>query len=267
MRVLVRYQRAAFAGIFLFSSFLNAQASNSNPQSLLLLPQPIHVNGQVVGEDGKPIARVRAVHAKLMHEVVTDNDGRIEFNTSAPSFVLQLPGYESAWLQTKDAVGFHVVLHKLPRGASFTTCTAANLAAKIPGWNGIFQIPAVKGVKALAEKSDVDYLARTVQVRSASRTVSLVQGRGTMWGDGNFNDNWFWRAARYHEVVYDFKGPFITIVDAKAEFPDGKCERHLGVFGESMYYYDIDCGVVDPLDKLLDSACLVPNAKAHLLEN
>jgi len=230
-----------------------------------MLSQTVHVKGQVVGEDGKPIAGVLVVHAKLDHEVMTGSDGRVEFETVAPFFLLQHPGFESARLQTIDATDFHVMLHKPPQGPSFRTCGPEDLAAKIPGWGGIFQIPAAKGVKAM-RIDDIDYTERVLRLKSTSRKVVLVQGRGGMWGgDVNLRDEEFWRAIRYREVTYDFH-ELLPIIDAKAEFPDGTCERQLGEFGETLYYYNIDCGLVAPLDKLLDSVCLIPNAWEHRLE-
>jgi hypothetical protein len=261
----MRYPFLATAFVVFGSASPFAQTTDSSLNPSLLLPQSVHVKGQVVDEDGKPIAGVLAVHAKLNHDVVTSNDGRIEFDTAAPAFVLQLPSYESARLQTMEATDFHVMLHKLPQGPSFRVCSAADLAAKIPGWSGIFQIPAVKGVKA-TRIDDVDYTERVFRLKSTSRKVVLVQGRGGMWGgDVNLDDDTFWRAIRYREVTYDFH-ELLPIIDAKAEFPDGTCERRVGEFGETLHYYHVSCGLVAPLDRLLDSVCLIPNAWEHRLE-
>jgi hypothetical protein len=261
----MRYPFLVTAFVLFSSASSFAQTTNSSLQPSLLLSQSVHVKGQVVDEDGKPIAGVLAVHAKLNHDVVTSNDGRIEFDTAAPAFVLQHPGYESARLQTIDATDFHVMLHKPPQGPSFRACSAADLAAKIPGWGGIFQIPAFKGVKA-TRIDDVDYTERVLRLKSTSRKIVLVQGRGGMWGgDVNLYDDTFWRAIRYREVTYDFH-EILPIIDAKAEFPDGTCERQVGEFGETLHYDHVSCGLVAPLDKLLDSVCLIPNAWEHRLE-
>jgi hypothetical protein len=255
----------AIAFILFCSASQFAQKPDLAPKPSLLLSQTVHVKGQVVGEDGKSIADVLVVHAKLDHELVTGSDGHVEFETVAPFFLLQRPGFESARVRTIDANDFRVALHKLAQGPSFPVCNAKDLAAKIPGWDGIFQIPAVKGVKA-KRIDDVDYTERVMHLRSTSRKAVLVQGRGGMWGgDVNVHDDTFWGAIRFREVTYEFH-EFLPIIDAKAELPDGTCERQIGEFGETLYYYKISCGLVTPLDKLLDSVCLVPNAWEHRLE-
>ncbi len=258
----MRYSLTVIAAVLLSATSLFAQTSSSGPSPSLLLPQPVHVNGQVVGEDGKPIAGAEVLHADSKQEIATDSNGHTEFDTVAPSFVLQRPGYESAWIQTKDASSFHAVMRKLPHGPAFPVCTAANLASKIPGWNGIFQIPKAEGIHASSERADVDYFARAIQVKSRRRNVALEQGRGGMWGWANPDDQRLWRAVHYREISYEFHES-LPIVDSRLELPDGTCERRIGIFSETLWYYSIRCDSALPLDKLLDSACLVPNAWEH----
>ena len=176
MCVPMRYSLEAIAAILICAASLFAQTSSpSSPQSLLL-PQPIHVKGQVVEEDGRPIAGVVVMHAILKQELATGSDGRIEFDTVAPSFSLEFPGYTGERLQTRDAADFHVILRKSPRGVTFPVCSSTALASKTPGWNGVFQLPKEEGMEASSERIDVDYYYRAVEVKSGHRKVALEAG-------------------------------------------------------------------------------------------
>lgn len=226
----------------------------------LLMPQPKHVNLLVLGDDGVPLSQVRIEHANLKDDLVTDSNGKVKFNTSAPYFVLGRPGYESIRLATEDAADYRVVLHKLPGGEQFRVCTEVELSALVPGWKGVFQIPKSVSAKASAEKLDVDYYARAVSAKSGRKLIWAEQGRGPMWGGADPEDADVWKAARIREVTYKLGDS--AIIDAKEWMPDGKCQRSLGLFGESILYYDLDCKSVQQLDDLLDHACAVPDAGA-----
>jgi hypothetical protein len=229
----------------------------------LLMPQPKHVNLLVTGDDGVPLSQVRIEHANLKDELVTDPNGKVGFNTSAPYFVISRPGYESVRIATEDATDYRAVLHKLPGGEPFRVCTDVELSARVPGWKGVFQIPKRGAAKASAEKLDVDYVARTVSAKSGSKLLWAEQGRGPMWGGGGPEDSDVWKATRYREVVYKLGDDLV--IDAKEWMPDGKCQRSLGLFVESILYYGLKCRSVQPLDDLLDHACGVPDASMRQL--
>ncbi len=228
----------------------------------LLTPQPKHVNLLVTGDDEVPLPQVRIEYANLKDDKATDPNGKVGFNTSAPYFVLSLPGYESVRLATADAAEYRAVLHKLPGGEQFRACTDAELSARVPGWNGVFQVPKSKGTKATAEKIDVDYYARVVSARSGLKRLWAEQGRGPMWGGKGPEDKDVWKAIRYREVMYKLGD--LPVVDAKEWMPDGKCQRSLGMWSESILYYGLDCKSVQPLDDLLDQACVVPDTSKRL---
>ena len=133
--------------------------SRDPSEQALLLPQPKHVNLLVVGDDGVPLAQVGIEHANLKDDLVTDLNGKVGFNSSAPYFVLSRPGYESMRLATEDAADYRAVLHKLSGGEQFRVCTDAESSARAPGWKGVFQIPSSGIAKSGAEKFDVDYVA------------------------------------------------------------------------------------------------------------
>jgi hypothetical protein len=231
--------------------------SRDRSAQLLLLSQPRHVNLLVTGVDGVPLSRVRVEYSNLKDELATDLNGKVAFNTSAPYFTLGRPGFESLRLATEDAADYRAVLHKLPGGEQFRVCTDAELSARVPGWKGVFQIPRSAAAKASAEKPDVDYVARTVSAKSGSKLLWAEQGRGPMWGGGGPKDTDVWTATHYREVEYKLGG--FQVIDAKEWMPNGKCQRSLGLFGESILYYDLDCKSVHPLDNLLDQACVVPD--------
>jgi hypothetical protein len=237
--------------------------SREPPAQALLMPRPKHVNLLVVGDGGVPLSQVLIEHANLKDDLVTDPNGKVGFNTSAPYFVLSRPGYESMRLATEDAADYRAILHKLSGGEQFRICTDAELAAQAPGWKGVFQIPRSGVAKTGAEKFDVDYVARAVSVKSGSKRLWAEQGRGPMWGGGYTSDSDVWKAKQFREVTYKLRD--FSVIDAKEWMPDGKCNRSLGLFSESILYYSLDCESVQPLDDLLDHACAVLDASKHLL--
>jgi hypothetical protein len=241
-----------------------SQSVEDSPQNspALLLTQPQHVTGQVVGEDGNPAAKVRLYHINVRGDLVTGADGRFAFDTSAPTFVVQRPGFKSVFMRTSDASNLRILLRKIPRSARFPTCADANLSDREPGWRGVFQIPQTPDAKVSREVLDVDYFSRTIQVKSGSMSIQAVQGRGSMWGGGEPRDELVWRSIQYSEQTYDLGGRLLT--DAKAWLPNGKCWRTVGVPSESVFYSDIDCSLAEPLDRLLDGLCVIPNASKHL---
>lgn len=83
-----------------------------------------------------------------------------------------------------------------------------------------------------------------------------------MWGGGRLSDNVVWSSVRYEEKTYDLGGRVIR--DAKAFLPSGKCSRTVGVTSESVGYVNVDCDSAGPLDRLLDSVCITPDASKHL---
>jgi hypothetical protein len=105
----------------------------------LLLPQLMHVRGQVVGETGEPIPKVRLNHLNRSDDIVTDSNGEFDFNTLAPRFVAQRPGFQSALVQTSESARLQLVLHKSPSGPSFPVCSDPKLSGRAPGWGESFK--------------------------------------------------------------------------------------------------------------------------------
>ncbi|MGA2651234.1 MAG: carboxypeptidase-like regulatory domain-containing protein [Terracidiphilus sp.] len=235
---------------------------DQNPPSLLL-PEPLHVTGQVVGEDGNPIAKVRLYHINLPGDLVTDSNGQFAFDTSAPAFVVQMPGFQSVFVRTSDASSIRILLRRIPRSPSFPVCSKSDLSDRAPGWRGVLQIPNTQNADVSREALDVDYSLRTIRVKSGSVRIQVAQGRGPMWGGGQPEDEQVWRSTRYSEKTYDLGGMLLT--DAKGRLPNDRCWREVGVFSESAFYSDIDCSVVEPLDRILDELCVIPGASKNLL--
>ena len=262
MRQMARCMLTAawFSALNAVVAFPQEQIDRSRDPSTqaLLMPHPKHVNLLVTGEDGMPLSQVRVEHANMKDDLATDSNGKVGFNTSAPYFVLSRPGYESLRLATQDAADNRATLHKLPGGEQFRVCTDADLSARVPGWKGVFQIPKSGAAKARSERSDVDYVARAFSAKSGSKLLWAEQGRGPMWGGGGPSDSDVWKATHYKESTYKLRD--FTVIDAKEWSPDGKCERSLGVFVESVLYFNLDCQSVQPLDGLMDQVCAVPDA-------
>ena len=241
-----------------FSQSVDDPRQNS---TIFLLSQPRHVEGQVVGEDGNPMAKVRLYHLNLTGDIVTGSDGRFALDTSAPAFVFQRPGFESVLVRTNDVSNVLVVLRKIPKSAAFPVCSPANHSDREPGWSGIFQVPRTPAAKVSREVLDVDFWSRTIHVKSKPTHLQAIQGRGPMWGGAQLEDELVWGSVRYVEQTYDLGGQLLT--DAKAWLPNGKCSRTIGVWQESVSYSSVDCSLAEPLDHILDRICAIPGASEH----
>lgn len=259
----VRFHTHSVLYLSLTVSLSQTSADRTQNQPLLV-PQAVHVRGQIVGDDGNPIPKVRLYHLSAENrsdDVVTDTNGQFAFETTSPSFVAQRPGFESALIQTSDSP-LRLVLHKSPRGPSFPVCSDPKLSDRAPGWRGVFQVPRAQIIGADNEILNVDYLHRTIRVVSKEKVIELEQGRGPMWGGGDPSDESVWLSVRYSEATYDLDGRLLT--DAKGWMADGKCWRTVGVLSESASYRDIDCELARPLDDLLDGMCVLPDASKRL---
>jgi hypothetical protein len=242
-----------------------SQSAKDSPQNppALLLPQPQHAEGQVVGEDGNPIAKVRLFHINISDDLITEANGRFSFDTLAPAFVAQRPGFQSVLVRTSDAHNIKIRLRKISGSASFPVCSDAKNSDRAPGWSGVFQIPKTPGAQVSHEVLDVDFWSRAIKLKSQRSPLQATQGRGPMWGGGQPEDESVWRSIRYREQTYDLGGLLLT--DAKWWLPNGKCSRDVGVFTESVFYSNVDCGLTEPLDRILDGLCVIPEAAKHLL--
>jgi hypothetical protein len=238
-----------------------AKDPQQTPPTLLLL-KPQHVEGQVTGEDGNPIPKVRLFHINSPADLVTDSNGRFSFDTLAPAFVAQKPGFQSVFVRTSSAHNLQILFRKIPGSASFPVCSDLNHSDRAPGWSGVFQIPKTPGAKVSREVLDVDYWLRTIRLKSEPSQIQAAQGRGPMWGGGEPEDESVWRSVRYREQTYDLGGHLVT--DAKWWLPNGKCSREVGLFSESVSYSNVDCGLAEPLDRILDGLCVIPDAAKHL---
>jgi hypothetical protein len=257
--ILIRF--FLLAGVVCTTALSTSTQGQTKHSPALLLPAATHVRGQVVGEDGEPVAKVRLYHINQSGDIVSDSNGRFDFMTSAPSFVAQRPGFQSVLVHTRHSSELHIVLSKSLH-PDFPVCPNADLSDRVSGWRGVFQIPKGDSVEATHEVLDVDYWSRKITVKTSSSVGQAVQGRGPMWGGGDPEDELVWRSNRYNEVTYDLAGRLLT--DARGSLPNGKCWRTVGVFSESVGYSDVNCELVQPLDLLLDGLCAVPNASKHL---
>ena len=46
-------------------------------------------------------------------------------------------------------------------------------------------------------------------------------------------------------------------MDASGKTLDGKLWRHIGVSGESVFYFDVDADAAAIMDRMLDGLCLI----------
>jgi hypothetical protein len=86
-----------------------------------------------------------------------------------------------------------------------------------------------------------------------------MHGSGPLWSFGTPSDLDVWRSVSYEEATFD--SGRLTIIDARGQFPNGDRWRHLGMFGESASYSDVDEVTAKILDQFLDGACLKAAAR------
>ena len=230
---------------------------------VLLLPKPLHVEGRVVDPDGKAVNNVIFLYTNRSGIVESDSNGKFQFDSSAPSFVAEKIGFESTLVRNGGSVHIRVVLRKLPPGTSFPVCSETDFAKRARGWRGVLQIPKEGIKKSYRERLNTDYWSRSVRIKSDSTTVFAYQGRGPLWGGEMPDEETIWGAARYRGKSYDFDG--WSIADAKVWLQNGSCSRIIGTFRESVFYEKVACGLVKPLDDLLDKVCIDHNVFQRLV--
>jgi hypothetical protein len=226
----------------------------AQPPKDLLLPKSRHMVGFVVDSGGKPVARADIDHANDPRQAYqTDSNGRFELDTRAPSVVIRKLGFQSEFVLTQDAMDLRITLQKVDEKRPFPSCSKTRSDTGLDGWGAAFVFPEVRDVKASRQQDDVDYGARSYYVETKSGPKSVTHASGPMWSSGTPSDQDVWRSVKYQETTYDFGGS--PIIDARGQLSNGLRWRHLGKFGESASYSDLDEATAKILDSFLDGAC------------
>jgi hypothetical protein len=243
-----------WAMAMIFAIAVEAQILSPAQQERLLLPDVQQVSGFVVDPGGVPIPDAWVYHLEGRASAKIDAQGRLDLTTRVPRVVIRKPGYESYILDTQRAKEVKLILRPISR--NLPMCSRPDSCHSL---NGSFCFPKVKGVKAHAPISDIDYVAESFTVGKKG----IQHGSGFLWSFGSPFDEDVWAATNYREDSYTRMGlgGLVGIVDARGESPGGTYWRYLGHFSESASYSDVDQVTAALLDKVLDGVCLLPLKK------
>lgn len=225
----------------------------------LLLPKIRHVEGMVVDQNGAPVPGAWIQHSESNASwYETDSSGKFELYTRAPVLAIRKAGFRTELLRTEDATELRVILQKLSESRPFPVCSSKGRYFGITDWGASYQFPRISGVKASRQSRDVDYGARSYYIDSGGVRAAILHGSGSNWSFGIPSAEDVWQSIRYEEVVFDVRGR--RIIDARGQLSNGKRWRYLGSFGESASYSDVEEASARVLDRVLDGACLKPDA-------
>jgi len=235
-----------------FAAFAVAAALASAQRVDLRLPEAKRITGTVHDENGKPIAGASAGHSGLPPLAeATGADGRFEFSTRSPAFVIRKAGYESVLIRVQDDTSIDVLLHLTKR--TFPVCSGRGNVNGIEGWGGLFVFRVPNDVIAGPVGRDADYGVRVYTVGRGG----VRHGAGPYWSYGEPIDEYVWKSVVYDEE--DFLVGRGFILDARGTWADGTRWRTLARFGESASYATADPETARLLDQLMDSVCLKRN--------
>jgi hypothetical protein len=222
-------------------------------KEILLLQEPRKVSGIVADSLGQPVAGAEIWHNDDRKDlVVTDLNGRFEFSTRAPAFVIRKNGYTGAFVRTETAQSVRVTLQQ--RSAAIPVCAAKMECNSIVGFGSAFCFPNVIGVRVSEQANDIDYGTRIYSVRLKSGWQVMQQAGGGEWSAGMPLDEDVWSSVEYSEKTYHFgRG---SIVDARGKNSSGKYWRSIGRFGETATYRNVDQETSMVFDRVIDGVCI-----------
>ncbi len=222
----------------------------------LLLPDFVHLQGTIVGPDGKALSGVAIGHTNYYTDIgQPDAEGRFDLSTRAPAIVFRKEGYRSRYLRVERDASLEIRLQ--PVDKALDLCSPSASCAPLPESLSEFCLPRVKGVRVGALVSDCDYVVRAFTVRTQAGRRGIGHASGVLWGSGLPHDEDVWSAVEYSETSYrDSRG--FPIVDARGKAANGRCWRVLGRFNETAYYRDVPEEAIGLLDKTLDGVCARP---------
>ena len=220
-----------------------------------LYPTPVTVSGVTVDSQGSPVQGVRIEHIYLQYQyatsATTDTGGRFRFETKAPAVVFRRDGFESQLVRVPSAqTELLIVLRAAPAMDAIPTRHACSDCVSV----GVFCVPKIKGVQIGKMGGSIDAFERTFSVRTASGRWWMIHGAGPSWGGPNPRDHEVWSSITYRERIRTGDG--LRVLDSSGTTSDGKVWRHVGVSGESVFYFDLDPDAASIMDRMLDGLCL-----------
>ncbi len=219
---------------------------------------PIHLSGVVTDSEGKALGDVWIQHALLKDQPgETDGQGRFDIRTQAPAIVFRKNGFNGSYYRVQ---GDETLQIKLEPARPIRACKSSSECVSLKAFLGTFCFQRVQGVKATKQVNDVDYGARVFLMQTPTGKVGIQHGSGPMWGSGLPFDEDVWSAAEYSET--DYRDPDgLLIIDARGQSASGERWRVLGHAFETAAYRKVTQDQAGLLDKVLDSACVLPRPR------
>jgi hypothetical protein len=146
---------------------------------------------------------------------------------------------------------------KLEPALQFRTCRSSSDCVSLKGWPSRFCFEKVHGVKVTAQGHDIDYGQRWFVIQTPAGKRGIQHGAGAMWSFGLPFDQDVWAATQYSETDYRDPDGFL-IIDARGQNTSGEHWRVLGHAFETASYDKVSTEYTGVLDKVLDSACVLP---------
>jgi hypothetical protein len=183
----------------------------------------------------------------------TNAGGRFRFDTLAPAVVFRKDGFESQLARVpSQPTELRIVLKIAPMMEAVPICLADSNCVSVS--TGIFCLPKVAGIEIGNPGGSIDAFERLFSVHTASGHWQMIHGTGPSWGGATPRYREVWSSITYHESIR--KGDRIQAMDATGKTLDGKRWRHIGVAGESVFYFDLDAEAAAIMDRMLDGLCL-----------
>jgi len=222
-------------------------------ERLILLPKAQTVAGIVVDAEGKPVAGAHIDHSDVREQesLFTDDQGRFQVRTRAPSVVVRKLGFDGALIKTGAVGPMRVVLHTAT--GSLPACHEKCLG--LESAKSMFCFPSVAGVEVHGQGRMGESTSRAFLVATRDGPREILLGSGPMWSLGIPYTGDVWESIDYSEKSFAIDDS--EIIDARGKTIDGKLWRYLGRFGESASYYEMDARDAALADRFLDGACIV----------
>lgn len=223
-------------------------------EQAFMLPALVHVRGIVTDSSGHPLSEVRIDHTGIRQAwPKTDAEGHFDIETRAPAIVFRKAGFESQYWQVSSNANVTFVLAS--SALHLKECRTFSGCLSLKSSHGEFCFPKVPGVLAGKRAADIDYVARSFWIKTATGTTRIIHGAGPMWGSGVPNNVDVWTAVEYSEKSYATNDGF-QIIDARGKRSDGTRWRLLGHVFETAFYSSVPEKDAAALDRVLDGVCL-----------
>jgi hypothetical protein len=235
----------------------------------LLLKSTVTVAGTVVDSGDKPIPNVAIDYIAVEKawgiadtSAQSDTEGSFRFQTISPAIVFRKDGFKSELVRVTERAGnIKVVMDKTPTAQEefLSSGSRGCLSLGHSAWSSKFCLPRIKGVEVGNAEGTIDTVERTFTTRTASGRAEMLHGSGPSWGGPFSRAQEVWDSVRFDERTRKFGDTLV--IDAHGQTSDGKFWRHVGVRGESVFYYELDRDAATVFDHILDGMRLVVESK------